>query len=334
MIRIAINGFGRIGRNFLRAILEDPAATKKINVVAINVGPADMTKVAHMFKYDTLMGIFPGSVQMSDGTLQIDGKSISIIAEVDPEKIDWKTLDVDWVVESSGTCTERKNAEKHLIAGAKKVLISAPATGEDITIIPGVNDDKFDKNAHHIVSLGSCTTNALMPMLKVLHEAFEITNGFMTTIHAYTNAQVLLDVERKDLRRSRAAALNIIPTTTGATKVLGKIMPELDGLIGGTAIRVPVAKVSLIDLAFTAKKDFSIEAMREVFISAASGKMKNILAVSDEPLVSSDFSGNPHSVIIDLPLLDAQARVGKVFGWYDNEWAYSVRMQDFLLKIA
>ncbi len=332
MLRIAINGFGRIGRNFLRAVFQDPVASKEIHVVAINVGPADLTKVAHMFKYDTLMGIYPGSVKMSDGKLHIDGHNISIFAEMNPASVDWGKLDVDWVVESSGKFTKQEDAKKHLAAGAKHVLISAPAQGEDVTIIPGVNDDKYEKDKHTIVSLGSCTTNALMPMLKVVHELFGVEHGFMTTIHAYTNAQALIDVERKDMRRSRAAALNIIPTTTGATKLLGKVMPELDGRIGGTAIRVPVAKVSLIDLVFTSKKELSVDAICSAFKDAAAGSLKGIVGVCEEPLVSSDFNRDSHSVIVDLPLTDVRANIGKLFGWYDNEWAYSVRMKDFLLS--
>ncbi len=332
MLNIAINGFGRIGRNFLRVLLQDKKAQKKIKVVAINVGPADIATIAHMFKYDTVMGIYPGTVTMTNGTLRVDQYDIPLICEMDPSCTNWGSFDVEWVVDCCGQFTDCESAKKHFKAGAKKVLISAPAKDEDVTIIPGVNDHWFDSKKHSIVSLGSCTTNALLPMVKVLHETFGIKNGFMTTIHAYTNAQVLLDVERKDLRRSRAAALNIIPTTTGATKVLGKVMPELDGLIGGMSIRVPVAKVSLIDLAFVAHKEVTVEVMRAAFIKAASGNLKGILGVTNEPLVSSDFSGDNHSVVIDLPLLDAKNNSGKVFGWYDNEWGYSVRLKDFLLS--
>ena len=334
MINIAINGFGRIGRNFLRAVLEDPAASQKLNVLVINIGPsARIENIAHMFKYDTLMGIFPGSVRVSNGKLHVDDHEITIIAERDPEKTNWASYKIDWVVESSGMFSDRQGSMKHLKSGASHVLISAPAKEEDVTIIPGINDDKFDKEKHKIVSLGSCTTNALLPMLKVLNEKFEIVNGFMTTIHAYTNTQVLLDVECGDLRRSRAAALNIIPTTTGATKVLGKVMPELDGLIGGMSIRVPIAKVSLIDLVVTVKKDLSVDEVNKAFQDAATGSLKNILKATFEPLVSSDFSGDSHSVIVDLPLTDVRGNVAKVFGWYDNEWGYSVRLKDFLLSV-
>jgi len=288
-----------------------------------------------MFKYDTIMGNYHGSVKEKNGKLIIDGYEISLIAELDPEKIDWDHFEVDWVVEACGKFTDRERASMHIGSGAQSVLITAPAQDEDITIVPGVNDEKFDKTKHKIVSLGSCTTNALLPMLKILHESFGITHGFMTTIHAYTNSQVLLDVEKgKDLRRCRAAALNIIPTTTGATKVLGKVMPELDGLIGGAALRVPVAKVSLVDLVFSAKKDLSVQKIRDAFTKASQGKLSTIIGVTNEQLVSSDFCGNPHSVIIDLPTIDVCGPVGKLFGWYDNEWAYSVRLKDFLVHAA
>jgi len=335
MINVAINGFGRIGRNFLRAVLQDQNAQKKLNVVAINVGPACPENVAHMFKYDTVMGTFSGDVYAKNGILVVDGKEIAIIAELDPSKANWERFSVDWVVEACGKFTHKEGASKHFDGGAKAVLISAPAKGEDITIIPGVNDNAFEKEKHKIVSLGSCSTNAVVPMLKVLHDAFEVESGFLTTIHAYTNTQVLLDVEcGKDLRRSRAAALNMIPTTTGATKVLGKILPELDGKIGGVSVRVPVANVSLADLAFVTKKELSVEKIKEVFSQAATGPQKGIVAVTDEPLVSSDFYGNPYSVVIDMPLVAAHGNTGKIFGWYDNEWGYSERLKDFLVTQA
>src|SRR3989344_2424951 len=220
MITIAVNGFGRIGRNFVRALLQDSAALMQIKLAVINIGPADIATTAHMFKYDTIMGTYPGSVTLKDNTLSIDGYQIAIIAQQDPSSIDWKKYNVDWVVESSGTCTKRTKAELHLKAGAKHVLITAPASGEDAAIVPGVNLASYNPAKDRIVSLGSCTTNAFIPMLKVLHDTFDISNGFMTTVHAYTNSQVLLDVEGEDLRKSRAAALNIIPTTTGASSML------------------------------------------------------------------------------------------------------------------
>ncbi len=332
MLRVAINGFGRIGRNFLRSVLGDSKALKKIDIVVINVGSANPDTVAHMFKYDTLMGTYPEQVFVKNNQLVIGDRKIDLIAECDPQKINWCTYKVDWVVECSGQFTKREKAQLHLGSGATHVLISAPAKDEDIAIIPGVNEDQFNPKKDKIVSLGSCTTNAIVPMLKVLNDAFGVQDGFMTTIHAYTNTQVLLDVEDSDLRRSRAAALNIIPTTTGATKMIDKILPELAGKIQGMAIRVPVAKVSIIDLTFNAQKAISVDAIHDAFKKAAKGSMKGIVDVTHEPLVSSDFAGNNHSVIIDGLLTDVQCNIAKVCGWYDNEWAYSVRMKDFLVK--
>ena len=334
-MRIAINGFGRIGRNFFRALSEDKFASGAIELVAINVGPAKIENVAHAVKYDTLMGIYPGDVHMDNDSLVINGKHIKILTECDPAKLPWKELDIDWAVECSGRFTKREGAKKHLEAGAGHVLISAPACDEDVSIVPGVNDNAFNKDKDKIVSLGSCTTNAIVPMLKVLHDAFVIERGFMTTVHAYTNNQVLLDVDGSDLRRSRAAAINIIPTTTGAMKMVGKIIPDLIGRVEAVAIRVPLPKVSLIDLTFSAKKAMTKDLINNVFEKASqSGPMKNILTITMEPLVSSDFNGDPHSVIIDGKLTDTNGEnMGKVFGWYDNEWAYSVRLKDFLLGV-
>lgn len=334
MLRIAINGFGRIGRNFLRCVMQDPAALQKLRVVAINIGPAKRDYVAHLFKYDSLMGVYQGNATMEGDELIVDGHRIKIIAESDPLAIAWHTFNIDWVVECTGKFTKREGAQKHLDAGAYNVLISAPAHDEDVTIVPGVNDSAFDAKVHHIVSLGSCTTNALAPMLKVLNDTFGIESGFMTTIHAYTNSQVLLDVETKDLRRSRAAALNIIPTTTGAMKVVTKILPELAGKLEGSAIRVPVAKVSLIDLVFTSREPLTAQALNDAFTKASSrGVLQNIMGVTQVPLVSTDFSGDPHSVVIDELLTAVNGeRMGKVFGWYDNEWGYSMRLKDFLVK--
>jgi glyceraldehyde 3-phosphate dehydrogenase len=333
-MKVAINGFGRIGRNFLRSVLLDPQASKKLDIVAINIGPGRLDAVAHMFKYDTTMGTYPGSVELQDGFLVVDDQRIAILSEMDPSKTEWGKRGVDWVVESSGCFTRREGASKHLDAGAQYVLISAPAKGEDISIVPGINEDKFDKDAHKIVSLGSCTTNAFATLAKVLHDAFGIKQGVMTTIHAYTNTQVLLDVEDSDLRRSRAAALNIIPTTTGASKVIGRIIPELDGVISAMAIRVPVAKVSLIDLSFIAEKPISVEAIHAAISQAGQGRMQGTLGMTMEPLVSSDFSGNNHSVVVDGLLTHVDGSMAKVFGWYDNEWGYSVRLKDFLLSVA
>ncbi len=335
MIRIAISGFGRIGRTFLRTILADKQALEKLAVVAINIGPAKKETIAHMFKYDTIMGTYNGTVNLVGDQLRIDDMNIAIVAESDPSRIDWHALGIDWVVECSGHFTKREGAMKHIASGARKVLISAPAQGEDVTIVPGVNNAQYDKNKHQIVSLGSCTTNAFVTMLKVLHDEFVIDRGLMTTVHAYTNTQVLLDVEGEDLRRSRAAALNIIPTTTGAMKVIGKIIPDLDGRIEAAALRVPVADVSLVDFSFLSKKPVTVDAINQLFKRVSNGSMRGIVDITMEPLVSSDFTGNPHSVIIDGQLTAVNGQnMGKVFGWYDNEWGYSCRLKDFLVMIS
>ncbi len=331
MITVAINGFGRIGRNFLRALMLDPHAQKQINVAVINIGPANRNAVAHMFTYDTLMGKFDGTVTMKGENLVINGKSIHIITESDPKKINWQTYNIDWVVEATGQFTTRQRAQLHLDSGAKHVLITAPAKDEDISIIPGVNEKQFNPQKDRIVSLGSCTTNAFIPTLKILQDSCGIQNGFMTSIHAYTNTQVLLDVEDSDLRRSRAAALNIIPTTTGASKMLGKVMPELAGKVHAVSVRVPVAKVSLLDLSFQADCKLTPENINSAFETASKKTMKGIVAISMEPLVSSDYSCSPFSVVIDGLLTATKDNMGQVFGWYDNEWGYSMRLKDFLL---
>src|SRR4030095_13888787 len=302
---------------------------EKIQIVAINVGSASIENTAHMFKYDTLMGTYPSSVMMEGDELVIDDYRIRIIAELEAEKLPWKKLTIDWVVDCSGRFTDRVGAQKHIAAGAQCVLISAPAHDEDVAIVPGVNEQLFDATHHKIVSLGSSTTNAFMTMLKVLNDGFGIERGFMTTTHAYTNSQVLLDVEAKDLRFSRAAALNIIPSTTGASRMIAKVIPQLAGKVSAIAIRVPVGKVSLIDLVFEIKTNLSVTAVHDAFINASQTGMKNILALTMQPLVSSDFSGNDNSVIIDGLLTTINGTMGQVFGWYDNEWGYSMRMRDF-----
>lgn len=333
-MRIAINGFGRIGRTFLRCIMQSKKIREQIQVVAINIGNSKPEFTAHMFKYDTLMGTYAGDVHVADNELIINDYRIRIVAELDPEKLPWKTLKIDWVVDCTGKFTHRADAQKHITAGAQRVLISAPAHDEDIAIIPGVNQDMFDATKHTVVSLGSCTTNAFMTTVKVLDDAFSIVRGFMTTTHAYTNTQVLLDVDAKDLRFSRAAALNIIPASSGASAMLGKIFPHLDKKISVIATRVPVGKVSLIDFVFEAKKELSVDAVHNAFMTASKSNMKNILALTMEPLVSSDFSGNDNSVIIDGLLTNVNGCMGQVFGWYDNEWGYSMRMRDFLEHIS
>lgn len=330
-MKIAINGFGRIGHAFLRTILKDKHAQSKLEVVAINIGPGNMEFVAHMFKYDTIMGTYHGDVALQNNKLLIDDHSIALFSETDPQAINWGKLGIDWVVDASGHFTHRDKAMLHLQSGAKYVLITAPATGEDISIIPGINQQQFDPKKHKIVSLGSCTTNAFIPMLKVIHDNFGITGGFMTTIHAYTNSQVLLDVEAKSLRLSRAAAQNIIPTTTGASKMIAKVLPELGDKVKASSLRVPVDVVSLVDLTVNTKQPVSVQTLNATFEKAAKTHLKNILAITDEPLVSSDFKGNPHSVTIDGLSTDALGNTAKVFGWYDNEWGYSERLKDFLL---
>jgi len=332
-MKVAINGFGRIGKSFLRTIMQDPMAAQKLDVVTINIGPATMANAALFFKYDTIMGQYPGTVEQDGNILIIDGKEIELIAECDPLKINWKERGIDWVVDCSGQFTTRECAEKHLQSGAKAVLISAPAKGEDVAIIPGVNEQMFNKQKDKIVSMGSCTTNAFMTTLKILNDAFDIQQGVMTSVHAYTNTQVLLDVDRKDPRRSRAAALNIIPTSTGAAAMVEKIMPELAGKITASAIRVPVGIVSLIDFVFTCKKKLSTKDINNAFVEAASTNLKGILDITMEPLVSSDFIGNSYSVVIDSVSTKAMGNMGQVIGWYDNEWAYSMRMKDFLLFV-
>ncbi|NRB21514.1 type I glyceraldehyde-3-phosphate dehydrogenase [Candidatus Dependentiae bacterium] len=331
-MRIAINGFGRIGRSFLRTIMQDEKSRKLIDVAVVNIGPARIDNIGYMFKYDTIMGTYPGRVEFKDSYLIVDDKKIKIVSECEPQDIGWKKNDIEWVVDCSGCFTHRKDAQKHLDAGAQCVLISAPSHDEDVCVVPGVNDFAFNKDNHKIVSLGSCTTNAFLPILHVLHQEFGIEKGVMTTIHAYTNTQVLLDVENSgDVRRSRAAALNIIPTTTGAARLVGKIIPELEGLVKAVAIRVPVGDVSLIDFTFNARVPITTEKINNAFI-AASKKHPNIIAHTNEPLVSSDYIGSRYSVTIDGLMTGAHEGVGKVFGWYDNEWGYSCRLRDFLLS--
>ncbi len=335
-MRIAINGFGRIGRNFLRALVKDPRACKKIECVAINIGPADIQSLVHMFKYDSLMGTYPGKVNLDNTKFTVDDHSFDVIAECSMDNLPWKQLGVDCVVECSGQATKREKAQKHIDSGARYVLISAPAKREDIACIPGVNHTLFDPQVHHIISLGSCTSNAFFPLLKILHDKYGIEQGFMSTVHAYTNSQVLLDRESGDLRRARAAGLNIIPTTTGATEMTAKIIPELSERINGMAIRVPVAKVSFIDLACTVKKiPLSIKDLNAYIETTAEKEpMQGIIGITHAPLVSIDFYGDDRSVIVDGQLTMIQGNLVKVCGWYDNEWAYSVRLKDFVYYMA
>ena len=329
MVTIALNGFGRIGRTFLRALLT--TKNNNLHVAAINIGPTSTKDLVYAIQYDSIMGQLHETVNFENNILTIGTQKIAIFTESDPAKLPWKQLNIDWVVDASGKFTKRVEAEKHLVAGAKKILITAPAIDEDVTIIPGVNDNQYQQK-HTIVSLGSCTTNAIIPTLHVISQLATIEQVSLTTIHAYTNTQVLLDVEAKSTRLSRAAAINMIPSSTGATEVVGKVMPDLQCKIIGNSIRVPVAKVSLIDVVVLLKEKITKDALNNAFENAQQKSLKNVLAITYEPLVSSDFSGNPNSVIIDGLLTQAHGHFAKVFGWYDNEWGYSMRLVDFLVK--
>ena len=331
-MKIAINGFGRIGRAFLRTILLDKNAKDILDVVAINLGPSKDIRLDLLFKYDSVMKEFPGDVQFKDNVFVVEGKSIKIFTEADPTKLPWKSLGIDWVVESSGRFTSHKKASFHIESGCKKVLITAPVPDADVTIVPGVNDKAYDVKQHSIISLGSCTTNAFAPMVKVINESFGIVNGMMTTVHAYKNDQVLLDVEHNDPRRARAAAMNIVPTKTGAAKVIFQVFPELTGKIDAVAIRVPVPIVSLVDFAFVSSRALTVQDINSVFLKYANGELKNTLQYISDPLVSSDFIGNKHSCVFDSLLTQAIGNVGKCFAWYDNEFGYSCRLKDFLLQ--
>lgn len=331
-VRVGINGFGRIGRITFRVITE--RYSDDIDVVAIN-DLVDAKTNAHLFKYDTCYGIFDGSVEAKDNAIVVNGKEIKVFAEKDPANIPWKDLGVDIVLESTGAFTDATKAKAHIDGGAKKVIISAPAKNEDITIVLGVNEDKYDPKAHNIVSNASCTTNCLAPMAKVLQDNFGIVNGFMTTVHSYTNDQRVADQAHKDLRRARAAAMNIIPTTTGAAKAIHLVIPELEGKMHGIALRVPTATVSIVDLVVNLEKPADKNAINEAFKEAANGKLKGILQFCEEELVSSDFKGNPHSSIIDGPsTMTLGSNFAKVMSWYDNEWGYSCRTAELIRFMA
>ncbi|MFH1461748.1 MAG: type I glyceraldehyde-3-phosphate dehydrogenase [bacterium] len=331
--RIAINGFGRIGRTFLRTLLLDSKAIEQIDVIAINIGPGDPNLIAQLFKYDSTLREYKGTVEYKNGYLDINGYKIKILNKLDPSQINWKELNIDWVVESSGKFTSKEKAEIHIKSGCKKVLITAPAQNEDITIIPGVNDEQYNNSKHNIISLGSCTANCFAPMVKIIKETFGLEAGLMTTIHAYTNDQVLLDIEHKDPRRARAAALNIIPTKTGADKVIIKIYPELEGKIKAKSIRVPTPVVSIVDFTFTTKEDLTSDKVNNAFKKHSQTTLKGILQYCTQPLVSSDFMQNTHSAVLDSLLTECVGNMCKVFAWYDNEFAYCCRLKDFLLHI-
>ncbi|HEX6769684.1 MAG TPA: type I glyceraldehyde-3-phosphate dehydrogenase [Candidatus Binatia bacterium] len=324
--KVAINGFGRIGRLVLRTLLE--RCRKELTVVAIN-DMADLKTNAHLFRYDTTYGIYPGKVESADGIMKIDGQPIAVLTQKEPARLPWKQLGVDIVIEATGVFTDGVQVRAHLDAGAKKAIVTAPATNEDITLVLGVNDGAYNPRKHHIVSNASCTTNCLAPVAKVLHDTFGIERGLMTTTHAYTNDQRILDLMHKDLRRARAAAMNIVPTSTGAAKAIGLVMPELKGKLHGLSLRVPTSTVSVVDLVVDLKKTASVEAINAAFRENAARKMAGILAFCDEPLVSSDFRGHTASSIVDgLSTVVLEGRMAKVLSWYDNEWGYSCRVAD------
>jgi len=329
-VKIGINGFGRIGRLVYRAAYEN----KNVEIVAIN-DLADAKTNAHLLKYDSVHGTFPGNVEMKDGNIVVDGKVVKVLSERDPQAIPWREMGVDIVVESTGVFTAADKASSHLTAGAKKVIITAPAKGDAFTVVMGVNEGSYDPAKHHVVSNASCTTNCLAPVAKVLNDNFKIIKGLMTTVHAYTNDQHTLDLMHKDLRRARAAALSIIPTTTGAARAVAKVLPELEGKLNGFAMRVPTPNVSVVDLVVNVEKSTSVEEVNAAFKKAAEGELKGILEYTEEPLVSKDFNGNPHSAIVDaLSTMVMDGNMVKAIAWYDNEWAYSTRVVDLALFMA
>ena len=326
-VRVGINGFGRIGRNVFRAALGRPG----LEFVAINDLPTPTETLAHLLKYDSILGTFQADVSAATDAVVVNGKSLKVFTSKSPAEIPWSDLGVDLVIESSGVFTDKEKAAGHLSKGVKKVIITAPAKNEDITIVMGVNERSYDPAKHHVISNASCTTNCVVPIAKLIHERFTIVRGFMTTIHSYTNDQRLLDLAHKDLRRARAAALSLIPSTTGAAKTVGVVFPELKGRIDGLSIRVPTPNVSIVDLSCQVQKETTVEEVNQVFQAAAAGSMKHILQYCTEPLVSRDFNGNPHSCIFDATMtavIDKQ--LVKAFGWYDNEWGYSNRVVDLV----
>jgi glyceraldehyde 3-phosphate dehydrogenase len=329
-VRVGINGFGRIGRNIMRAALGD----KNIDFVAIN----DLTSahtLAHLLKYDSVLGNLHAKVVAKEDTISVDGDEFKVMQHRDPAQLPWKDLGVDVVFESTGLFTNRDAAAKHLAAGAKKVVITAPAKGPDFSVVLGVNDERYDPATHHIISNASCTTNCLAPLAKVLHQTFGIKKGWMTTIHSYTNDQQLLDLPHKDLRRARAAALSMIPTTTGAAVAVGEVLPELKGKLDGISMRVPTPNVSCVDLAAVMNRTVTAEEVNAALQKAADGPLKGILACSYEELVSIDFKGNPHSSIVDMPYTKVmEGDFLKILSWYDNEWGYSNRCVDLLRKLV
>lgn len=329
-IKFAINGFGRIGRNIVRASLAHP----ELELVAVN-DLTDAKTLAHLLKYDSIHGRFPGEVEAADGAIKINGKTIKVTSEKDPSALPWSSLGVHTVLECTGIFSSKEKASLHLKAGAKKVLISAPSADADVTLVYGVNHKNYNAKEHDVISNGSCTTNCLAPVAKVLLDNFGIEHGMMTTIHSYTNDQNILDLPHKDLRRARAAAMSMIPTSTGAAKALSLVIPELKGKLDGLAIRVPTPDVSIVDLVCRLEKDASVKEVNQALATAASGSLKGVLAVTEEPLVSIDFTGNPNSSIVDLGCtMSVGPRMIKVMSWYDNEMGFSYRMLDVLKLVA
>ena len=325
-IRVAINGFGRIGRNVLRSAKKE--GVTDLDFVAVN-DLTDNDTLAHLLRYDSVHGPYPGTVETSADGLVVDGDEIKVFSERDPSALPWKELGIDIVIEGTGIFRDRAGAGKHLQAGARQVIITAPAKQEDITVVLGVNQGSYDPENHHIISNASCTTNCLAPVVKVLMDSFGFRRGFMTTIHAYTNDQTILDSPHKDLRRARAAALSMIPTTTGAAKATSLVIPEVEGKLDGMAIRVPTPDVSLVDLVAELDQDVSADEVNAAFKAAADGPLAGVLGYSDEPLVSIDYTTNPHSSVVDaLSTSVMEGRMVKVLSWYDNEWGYSTRVVD------
>lgn len=329
-VRVAINGFGRIGRNVFRASL----GNKDIEIVAIN-DLTDAKTLAHLLKYDSLFGTFDADVKAGDGKIIVNGREIAVVAKGDPSELPWKEMKVDVAIESTGRFVDRAGAGKHLTAGAKKVVISAPAKEPDATFVLGVNEEAYDPSKHHIVSNASCTTNCLAPVAKVIHEKFGIVHGLMNTVHAYTNDQRLLDLPHKDLRRARAAALSIIPTSTGAAKAVALVLPELKGKLDGMSLRVPTPTVSVVDLVAEVSKKTTKEEVNAALKDAANGRLKGILQFEEAPIVSIDCKGNQHSSIVDAELTSVMdGTMVKVIAWYDNEWGYSCRLRDLILYMS
>lgn len=332
-IKVGVNGFGRIGRNFFRAILASESARANVEIVAIN-DLTDTATLAHLLKYDSILGPIGKSVSHTENSITVDGKTITVFAERDPGALPWSSVGAEIIVESTGIFTKGEQAKKHLAGGAKKVIISAPATDEDVTIVMGVNHDKYDPAKHTIISNASCTTNCLAPMAKVLQDNFGIERGMMTTIHAYTNDQVILDFPHKDLRRARAAATSIIPSSTGAAKAISLVLPELKGKMDGYAMRVPVPVGSVTDLSVELSREVSVAEINGALKTAAEGPLKGILEYTEDPIVSADIVTNPHSCIVDSQLTKAIGASVKVVGWYDNEWGYSNRLVDLVTFVG